>query len=73
LGLTELIAKDVDEYVAIASTLAQDRPRLTALRSSLRSRMAASPLCDAARYARNFEALLRDLWRQHVASVRSGG
>lgn len=72
LGLADLIATNVDEYVAIASTLAQDRPRLTALRSSLRSRMAASPLCNAPTYARDFEALLRDLWRRHVASARSG-
>ncbi|MEI7657551.1 MAG: tetratricopeptide repeat protein [Phycisphaerae bacterium] len=72
VGVTELIAKNVDDYVTIASSLAQDRPRLTALRSSLRSRMAASPLCNAPRYARDFEALLRDLWRQHVASARSG-
>jgi protein O-GlcNAc transferase len=70
LGLTEMIAKDVDEYVAIASALASDAPRRAALRSGLRARMAASPLCDAARYARDFEALLRDLWRQHVATVR---
>ena len=71
LGLAELIARDVDDYVAIAVALAGDRPRLAALRGALRARMAASPLCDAPRFARDFEALIRGLWRAHVAGVRS--
>ena len=70
LGLSELIAPDIDEYVAIATTLAGDRPRLAALRGSLRARMAASPLCDAPRFARDFEALIRGLWKEHVAGAR---
>jgi predicted O-linked N-acetylglucosamine transferase (SPINDLY family) len=70
LGLTELIARDVDDYVAIAAALAGDRPRLAALRGTLRARMAASPLCDAPRFARDFEALIRGLWKEHVAGAR---
>jgi predicted O-linked N-acetylglucosamine transferase (SPINDLY family) len=66
VGLDELIAADVEEYVDIAADLAHDRSRLTHLRSALRSRMAASPLCDASRFARNIEAAYRAMWRQRI-------
>jgi predicted O-linked N-acetylglucosamine transferase (SPINDLY family) len=66
LGLPELIARDADDYVAIATALARDPARLAALRSSLRARMAASPLCDGPRFARNFAAGLRTMWQDWV-------
>ena len=46
IGLTDLIANSVEEYVEIAVALAGDPARLNDLRHSLRPRMAASPLCD---------------------------
>jgi protein O-GlcNAc transferase len=64
LDRTEWIAKDPDDYVRIAAGLASDLDRLTALRRDQRARMAASPLCDAPRFARNFEAALRRMWRR---------
>ncbi|MGH6919312.1 MAG: cysteine peptidase family C39 domain-containing protein, partial [Geminicoccaceae bacterium] len=64
LGRTEWIAKDRDDYVRIAANLASDLDRLTDLRRDQRARMAASPLCDAPRYARYFEAALRWMWRR---------
>ncbi len=63
LGLGELIARDVDEYVAIAAALAGDLPRLAELRRTLRGRLAASPLADAAVFARKLEAAYRQMWR----------
>jgi predicted O-linked N-acetylglucosamine transferase (SPINDLY family) len=62
-GLAELIANATDEYVRIAANLAADRPRLAELRATLRQRMQASPLMDAARFARNIEAAYRAMWR----------
>jgi len=62
--LAELARPDIDSYVATAVALAHDLPRLQHLRSSLRERMRASPLCDAPRFARAFEGALRAMWQQ---------
>ncbi|MBU6487972.1 MAG: tetratricopeptide repeat protein [Burkholderiales bacterium] len=68
-GLVDWIAADNDDYVAKAVAFAADAPRLAALRSSLRTALLASPLCDAARYARNLEAALEAMWRDGVARI----
>jgi predicted O-linked N-acetylglucosamine transferase (SPINDLY family) len=62
LGLAELIADDLDGYIATAAALAADRPRLAALRAGLRARITASPLGDPARFARAVEAAYREIW-----------
>jgi predicted O-linked N-acetylglucosamine transferase (SPINDLY family) len=64
IGLTETIARNLDEYVELAVSFATDLPRLSALRAGLRERMAASPLCDGKRFAENLMRLLRKLWRE---------
>lgn len=63
-GLAELVARDREDYVAKAAALAQDLPRLADLRAGMRERVARSPLCDAPRFASNFQAALRDVWRR---------
>ncbi len=64
VGLAELATASAEEYVRVALALAQDPERLSALRAGLREHMAASPLCDAARYTRELEAVFRRLWRR---------
>ena len=64
VGLPELVARSEDEYVAIASELAGDRPRLAALRGGLRERMSDSPLMDAPGFARKVERAYREMWRE---------
>jgi protein O-GlcNAc transferase len=64
LELPELIAPTPEAYVQTACNLAADLPRLSALRSSLRNRMAASPLMDAPRFARNIELAYREMWHR---------
>lgn len=64
MGLPEWIAEDEDDYVARAVAYANDLQSLAALRADLRARLFASPLCDAPRFARNFEAALRGIWRR---------
>jgi FkbM family methyltransferase len=68
LGLRELLANEVAEFVRIASRLAADPERLTALRAGLRERMAASPLLDHAGFTRNLESAYRDMWRAYCVS-----
>ena len=66
VGLTQTIARDLDEYVELAASLAQDLPRLAEIRARLREQMAASPLCDGPRFAMNLMSVLREAWRQWV-------
>src|SRR5262249_19002104 len=64
LGLTELVARDAEQYVAICADLAGDLARLAELRRTLRERMACSPLMDAAGFARGVESAYRGMWRE---------
>ncbi|MEX2112345.1 MAG: tetratricopeptide repeat protein [Pirellulales bacterium] len=68
LGLRELIADSPQQYVAIATELANDLDRLRLLRASLRERMASSPLLDFAGFTRHLEAAYRTMWRDWCAS-----
>jgi len=63
LQLPELIAQTPEQYVKIATSLADDLPRLSELRSTLRARMEQSPLMDAPRFARDIEAAYRTMWQ----------
>jgi predicted O-linked N-acetylglucosamine transferase (SPINDLY family) len=62
--LTEWIAADADDYVARAVSHADDLQRLATLRNGLRQQVLASPLFDAPRFARHFEAALRGMWQK---------
>jgi predicted O-linked N-acetylglucosamine transferase (SPINDLY family) len=63
LGLKDLAARSSRHFARVASGLAHDRERLASLRSTLRARLARSPLMDAPRFARNIEAAYRQMWR----------
>ncbi len=63
-GLADWIADGPDAYVARAVAAASDLPALAELRGRLRPQMAASPLCDGPRFARNLEAALRGVWQR---------
>ena len=71
LGLTDLVARTPEEFVKLAVAWASDLPRLADLRSKLRPRMAKSPLMDSTRFARNIEAVYRDVWRTWCKGNRS--
>ena len=62
VGLPDWIASDAEDYVARAVAHAGDLPRLAKLREGLRQQVMASPLLDAPRFARHFEAALRGMW-----------
>lgn len=63
VGLPELIADSPEGFVRIAAELAGDTERLRTLRATMRRRMAASPLMDAASHALALEREIRALWR----------
>lgn len=69
LGLPDLIATTSEGYVRVAVSLASNLDRLADLRAGLRERMRASPLGDAAGFARDFEEALTTIWAQR----RDGG
>ena len=63
LGLTDLIATTPDQFIQIASGVANNVPRLSNLRQTLRQRMLNSPLCDADQFTRGIESAYRQMWR----------
>jgi predicted O-linked N-acetylglucosamine transferase (SPINDLY family) len=66
-GLGEFVAGSLQEYVELCVRLssAADTPdRLQAFRAGIRERLRASPVCDAATFARNMEALYLRLWEE---------
>jgi predicted O-linked N-acetylglucosamine transferase (SPINDLY family) len=64
VGLTEMVARDAQDYIDLAVRLAHDLPHLAEIRAGLRDRMARSPLCNGPLFAANLSVLLRDVWRQ---------
>lgn len=70
-GLPEWIALDAEDYVARAILHGSDLQRLAALREGLRQQVLASPIFDAPRFARHFEAALRGMWTRWCEQQRS--
>jgi predicted O-linked N-acetylglucosamine transferase (SPINDLY family) len=64
-GLPECIARDDADYVAKSAGHASNLELLAALRSNLRAKVMGSPLFDAPRFSRNFEAALWGMWEHH--------
>jgi protein O-GlcNAc transferase len=64
IGHAQWVAPDDAGYVARAVALAGDLAALAHWRTEARARLRASPLLDQAAFARSFENLLHDAWRQ---------
>jgi predicted O-linked N-acetylglucosamine transferase (SPINDLY family) len=61
LGLSQLSATDEDDYIAKAVALAEDETGRAVLRTSLRERMRASPICDGRAMAASIESAIRGM------------
>ncbi|TAN70542.1 MAG: tetratricopeptide repeat protein [Methylobacter sp.] len=72
VGLDEWVVDTEGEYVDHARRIAGGLQGLADLRQSLRARLLSSALCDYVRFARDFEAVIADIWERAVASVRVG-
>jgi protein O-GlcNAc transferase len=62
IELGKLAACSKEDYVRIAVELAGNLPYLADLRATMRTRMQASPLMDAPRFARHVEQAYREMW-----------
>jgi predicted O-linked N-acetylglucosamine transferase (SPINDLY family) len=62
IGCPELIAKDPEEYSSKAIALANDLPRLTQYRTTLRASMQRSPLLDRTSFVAKLENAYRAAW-----------
>lgn len=62
-GLTDWITESAELFVTKAVSCASDLSALAGLRSSLRSRVAASALCDGPDAGRAFEQVVRQAWQ----------
>jgi predicted O-linked N-acetylglucosamine transferase (SPINDLY family) len=68
-GLIELVAQTHDEYLSIASELANDRSGLAALRAGLRDKLKSSSLMDQTLFAAGVDAAYRQMWRTWCEST----
>ena len=71
-GLGGFCTSSVDDYVAMAVGWTQRREELADLRRTLRERVAASPLCDAPRFADDLSRELMRLWAEWCDARRGG-
>jgi predicted O-linked N-acetylglucosamine transferase (SPINDLY family) len=70
-GLEGLIAKDRNDYIKKACTLAQTPDRLTRLKSGLRKQVEASGFIDAKRFTRELEQKFSTAWQGWCISRQS--
>jgi predicted O-linked N-acetylglucosamine transferase (SPINDLY family) len=56
-GLSDLVAKDQEDYTSVATQWAKNTERLLILRRAMRAQLAASSVCDARGFARHMEKL----------------
>jgi predicted O-linked N-acetylglucosamine transferase (SPINDLY family) len=63
LGLAEMVAESLDQYVGIGIKLAEDMNALENLRSGMRARMQSSALCDGRSFARTLENTFQKVWQ----------
>ena len=68
-GMEDLITADPDDYQDRAIALARDPRAMAELRARLTANRLQTPLFDTEAFARDFEDLLRLIWRDH----RQGG
>ncbi|NVN90563.1 MAG: tetratricopeptide repeat protein [Desulfuromonadales bacterium] len=67
VGLDDWVAESIKDYRERARKLAADLEGLSALRSTLRQTLLASPLCAAERFAGNLEDAFRGMIRMSTA------
>ena len=72
VGLDDLVADNVQDYIATAVTLAGDRERRLRLRNELRDRLRGSALMDARGHTRRIESAYREMWHRACTAPDDG-
>lgn len=68
MGLTEFIAKDKEEFVNIAASIANDIEKLKELRATLRDRFKNSSLVDHKGFTESLENTYMKMWQKYIES-----
>lgn len=68
-GLPQMVTRTLEEYRNLALDLALNPGRMESLRLQLREHRLTCPLFDTEGFARDFEALLRTMWRQYCGNT----
>ena len=66
-GLEEFVARDLDDYIALAArwgSSSDTRERLGELRRTMRAKLSASSVCDTLRFARDMEHIYQTCWNR---------
>jgi protein O-GlcNAc transferase len=69
LDMTDCILPDLDAYTATAIALAQDRPRLAALRARLAQNRITQPLFHTHRFVCDLERAYRAMWQRRATGL----
>jgi protein O-GlcNAc transferase len=68
-GLDDWVARNDDEYVAIATAMASDRARLNALKRGMRESQLSRPAWHIDKYVADLQVAIRCMWRTHCRSA----
>lgn len=71
VGMPEWIALNDEDYIAKARFFSQDVHRLAEIREGLREKVLRSPMFDAPRFSKDFEAALWGMWNKYIVDSRS--
>jgi protein O-GlcNAc transferase len=66
IGLPELIASSAEQYLLLATQLAQNAALLAGIRTALAKNRETMPLFDTPRITRNLEAAYVEMWNRHL-------
>jgi len=70
-GYPQFAADDLPGYIHLAAQWASRVEELAALRAGMREQMRQSPLCDAPGFARDFLAVLKQVWQSRCGDPAS--
>lgn len=72
VGVPDLAAASLEQYVHRAVSLAHDLPRLRELHAGLRDRLQQSPVMNAPQFARDMEAAYRAMAASDGPAIQEG-